>query len=105
MSLKGDKSQVIASAQSVMRERKAVPDQIRSEWLGVEARVHLPQSVLADNHLIDSRRWYAVGGLLLSFLSGIATGGCLALFVTRAEACPVASDMVKTMNPAECSQR
>lgn len=89
VSLKGEKSQVIATAKSMMRERKAVPDQIRSEWLGVEARVHLPQSVLADNHLIDSRRRYAVGGLLISFLSGIAMGGCLALFVTRAEAGPV----------------
>ncbi len=105
VSLKGDKSQVIASAQSVMRERKDVPNQIRSEWLGVEAGVHLPPRVLADNRLIDSLRRYAAGGLLLSFLSGIAMGGCLAFFVTRAEAGPVMADTVKAMNPAGCSLR
>jgi hypothetical protein len=102
VSQQGEESQVIATPQSMMRERKEVPDQIKSEWLGVEARVHLPPRVLADNCLINSRRWYAVGGLLFSFLSGIAMGGCLALFVSRVEAGPVMPDMVKAMNPSEC---
>jgi hypothetical protein len=93
---------VFATPSSKMLERKEFPQEIRSEWLGVEARVHLPPRVLADNRLINSRRWYAVGGLLFSFMSGIAMGGCLALFVTRVEAGPVMSDMVKAMNPSEC---
>jgi hypothetical protein len=93
---------MVPTLSSMMHGRKEVPDQIRSEWLGVEARVHLPPRVLADNRLSSQRRRYAVGGLLFSFLSGIAMGGCLTLFVTRVEAGPVISDMVKAMNPSEC---
>ena len=70
---------------SFLRKEKEVPGQIKAEWLGVEARVHLPPRMLARK-FIDRRRHSSIGRILFSFLSGIAMGGFLAFFVTRGEA-------------------
>ena len=70
---------------SSLREKKEIPGHIKSEWLGVEARVHLPPRMLAGNRFMNWRRLSSISWLLFPFLSGIAMGGVLAFFVTRME--------------------
>ena len=65
---------------SIGREAKEVPRQIKSEWLGAEARVHLPPRLLAGNRFMLWSRRLSVRILLFSFSSGLAMGGCLAFF-------------------------
>lgn len=64
----------------MVREKKDVLGQIKSEWLGAETRVHLPPRTLAGNRSMRWSRQVSVRILLLSFSCGLAMGGCLALF-------------------------
>jgi hypothetical protein len=62
------------------RETKEVPCQIKSEWLGAETHVYLPPRMSVGNRFMLWSRWLSVRSLLFSFSSGLAMGGCLALF-------------------------
>lgn len=64
----------------IVREKKEFPSQINSEWLGAEARVHLPARTLVGNRFMLWSWWLSVRSLLFSFSSGLAMGGCLAFF-------------------------
>lgn len=86
---------------SSLREKKEIPGHIKSEWLGVEARVHLPPRMLAGNRFLDRQRRSSLARLLVSFLSGIAMGGVLAFFVTRVENGSVMPSIVKAINPSQ----
>lgn len=68
------------SQSCIVREKQDGPSQIKSEWLGAEARVHLPPRTLAGNRFMLWSRRLSVRTLLFSFSSGLAVGGCLALF-------------------------
>jgi hypothetical protein len=62
------------------RDTKEVPRQIKSEWLGAETHVYLPPRMLMGNRFMRWSWWLSVRSLLFSFSSGLAMGGCLALF-------------------------
>ncbi len=64
----------------IVLEKKEAPGRIKPEWLGAEARVHLPPRTLAGSRFMFWRRRLSVRILLLSFSSGLAMGGYLALF-------------------------
>lgn len=68
------------SPSAIVREMKAEPGQIKSEWLGAEARVHLAPRTLAGNRFILWSRGLPVPILMFSFLSGLVMGGYLAFF-------------------------
>jgi len=79
----------------IARGKKEVLSDIKPEWLGPETRVYPFPRALVGSRLIDRRQWYSTGKLLVSFLSGIVMGGCLAVFVTRVADGSVMSDAVK----------
>lgn len=79
----------------IARGEKEVPGDIKPEWLGPETRVYPFPRALAGNRRIDRRQWYSAGKLLVSFLSGIVMGGCVAVFVTRVVDGSVMSEAVK----------
>ena len=68
------------SPSAIIREMKEDPGQIKSEWLGAEARVHLAPRTLAGNRFMLWNRGLSVLILVLSFLSGLAMGGYLEFF-------------------------
>ena len=68
------------SPSAIVREMKEDPGQIKSEWLGAEARVHLAPRTLAGNRFMLWSRGLSVPILIFSFLSGLAMGGYLAFF-------------------------
>lgn len=68
------------SPSAIVREMKEDPGQIKSEWLGAEARVHLAPRTLVGNRFMLWRRGLSVPILIFSFLSGLAMGGYLAFF-------------------------
>lgn len=68
------------SPSAIVREMKADPGQIKSEWLGAEARVHLAPRTLKGNRFMLWSRGLSVPILMFSFLSGLVTGGYLAFF-------------------------
>jgi len=73
-------------------EKKEASRQIRSEWLGAEAQVNVPLQTRSGSRLLWRYRWDAPNGILFSFLSGLAMGGCLAIFaatVQRTSSCRV----------------
>ena len=72
------------SPSAIIREMKEDPGQIKSEWLGAEARVHLaPRTLLGNRFMLWSRR-LSVPILIFSFLSGPAMGGYLT-FLARGQ--------------------
>ena len=68
------------SPSTIVREIKEDPGQIKSEWLGAEARVHLAPRTLAGNRFMLWSRGLSAPILILSFLSGLAMGSYLAFF-------------------------
>jgi hypothetical protein len=65
---------------SIVREKTKGPSRIKTEWLGAEACVPLlPRIPAGDRFMLWSRRLPA-RIVLSSFSSGLAMGGCLALF-------------------------
>ena len=64
----------------VVREEKEVSHQIKSDWLGAEAHVHLPPRSLAGNRFMFGSWRVSLRILLISFSSGLAMGGGLAWF-------------------------
>lgn len=79
----------------IARGEKEVPGDIKPEWLGPETRVYPFPRALAGNRRIDRHQWHSAGKLLVSFLSGIVMGGCVAVFVTRVADGSVMSEAVK----------
>ncbi len=71
----------MTSLQPFVRGEKETSDQVKSEWLGAEARIHISPHRLAGNRLMLRTRRLRVAALLLSFCSGVAMGSCLALLV------------------------
>ena len=59
---------------------KEAPGQIKSAWLGAEARVHLAPRTLPGNRFVLWSRGLSVPILIISCLSGLAMGGYLAFF-------------------------
>lgn len=72
------------SPSAIVREMKEDPGQIKSEWLGAEARVHLAPRTLARNRFMLWSRGLSVPILIFSFLSGLAMGSYLA-FLARGQ--------------------
>jgi len=70
--------------------------QIEPEWLGPETRVYPGPPALAQSRAVNRRQFFSAGQLVISFLSGIAMGTCLAALVARVEDSSVFSGMVKT---------
>ena len=68
------------SPSAIVREMKDDPGQIKSEWLGAEASVHLAPRTLAGNRFMLWSRGLSVPILIISCLSGLAMGGYLAFF-------------------------
>ena len=68
------------SPSAIVREIKEDPGQIKSEWLGAEAHVHLPSCPLAEHRFIRWGRRVSLRIWLLSFPLGLAMGSCLTLF-------------------------
>jgi hypothetical protein len=71
----------MTSLPPIVRGEKETSDQVKSEWLGAEARIHISPDGLAGNRLMLRTRRLRIAALLLSFCSGVAMGSCLALFV------------------------
>lgn len=71
----------MTSLQPIVRGEKETSGQVKPEWLGAEARIHISPHRLAGNRLMLRTRRLRIAALLLSFCSGIATGSCLALVV------------------------
>jgi len=70
--------------------KQEVSRQIRSEWLGAEAQVNVSPRTRSGNRFLWRHRWDVPDGFLLSFLSGLAMGGCLAILaagVQRTSSC------------------
>lgn len=86
---------MITDQSRIARGENEVPGDIKPEWLGPETRVYPFPRALAGNRQIDRRQWYSAGKLLLSFLSGIVMGGCVAVLVTRGADGSVMSAAVK----------
>ena len=72
--------QAMFSASAIVCEMKEDPGQIKSEWLGAEARVHLAPRTLLGNRFVLWSRGLSVPILIISCLSGLAMGGYLAFF-------------------------
>jgi hypothetical protein len=68
------------SPSAIVREMKDDPGQIKSQWLGAEARVHLAPRTLVGNRFMLWSRGLSVPILIFSFLSGLAIGGYLVFF-------------------------
>jgi hypothetical protein len=68
------------SSSAIVREMKEGPGQIKSQWLGAEARVHLAPRTLVGNRFMLWRRGLSIPILIFSFLSGLAMGGSVAFF-------------------------
>lgn len=71
----------MTSLQHIVSEEKKTPDQIKSKWLGAEARVGVPLRRLDGNRFRFRGRRPPTGPLLLSFVSGLTIGGCFVLFI------------------------
>ena len=65
---------------AIIHEMSEDPCQIKAEWLGAEARVHLAPRTPAGNRFMLWSRKLSVPILIISCLSGIAMGGYLAFF-------------------------
>jgi hypothetical protein len=68
------------SPSAIVREMTEDPGQIKSQWLGAEARVHLAPRTLVGNRFMLWSRGLSVPILIFSFLSALAMGGYLAFF-------------------------
>ena len=68
------------SSSAIFCEMKEDPGQIKSEWLGAEARVHLAPRTLPGKRFMLWSRGLSVPILIFSFLSGLAIGGYLPFF-------------------------
>ncbi len=64
----------------IVREKTKDPGRIKIEWLGAEACVPLPPRMTAGARFLHWSRRLPVRVVLSSFSSGLAMGGCLALF-------------------------
>lgn len=65
---------------SSLHQKKEVPCQIKSEWLGAEACVHLPIRTPKGNRFLLWSRLASPRLLLNSFSAGLAMGIALAWF-------------------------
>lgn len=65
---------------SSLHEKKEVPWQIKSEWLGAEACVHLPTRTSRGNRFLLWSRLASLRLLLNSFSAGLTMGIALAWF-------------------------
>jgi hypothetical protein len=68
------------SASAIVCEMIEDPGQIKSEWLGAEARAHLAPRTPAGNRFMLWSRRLSIPILIISCLSGLAMGGYLAFF-------------------------
>lgn len=66
----------------IVREKTKDPGRIKREWLGVEACVPLPPRMTAGTWSMGWSRRLPARVVLSSFSSGLAMGGCLALFAS-----------------------
>ena len=76
---------MISARSGVARRQREVTHRIKPEWLGVEAQVLRPEQRREGNRLVIWGRRRSLGRVLCAFLSGVAAGGCLALFLSRVE--------------------
>ncbi len=94
------------SPSAIVREMKEDPGQIKSEWLGAEARVHLAPRTLLGNRFMLWSRGLSVPILIFSFLSGPRWAATWrSSLVASLEANIAASDMAKELNLSESQGR